>query len=114
MESWTIGIEKNINILYRNTNHLVDKMTWRGRQDAPLFRDGNIRICDSCPKTTEKQEIYYEMEYEMSYPDFLSSINEKVVIHLEKLKRQKVNRSILPDNGNFIQTVDLEPYTRFI
>jgi hypothetical protein len=43
------------------------------------------RIYVSCPKATEKQEISYEMEWERTYPDLLSFINEKELLnHLLK------------------------------
>ena len=43
-------------------------------------RDDN-RMYVSCPKATEKQEICYEMEWERTYPDLLSSINEKELLN---------------------------------
>ncbi|MFZ0510085.1 MAG: hypothetical protein WAM14_00640 [Candidatus Nitrosopolaris sp.] len=53
--------------------HLAAHTILVGREDD--------RIYVSCPKATEKQEICYEMEWERTYPDLLSSINEKELLN---------------------------------
>src|SRR5215213_3156269 len=39
------------------------------------------KIYVSCPKSTEKQEIGYKMKWDRTYPDLLSSINEKELMN---------------------------------
>jgi hypothetical protein len=53
--------------------HLAARTILVGRDDSRMFV--------SCPKATEKQEICYDMEWERTYPDLLSSINEKELLN---------------------------------
>lgn len=53
--------------------HLAARTILVGREDDTMYV--------SCPKATEKQEICYEMEWERTYSDLLSSINEKELLN---------------------------------